>query len=90
MEPTVEEIKSYCRIDRDEEIVSMMKVAAEEYLKGAGIPVKYDDYSYKLTILSIISYNYEERATGAPDSCTDAITQLQLKYREGDTTDESI
>ena len=81
MELTVEEIKSYCRLDGDDELVLMMKSAAEEYLKGAGIPIKYDDYVYKLTILSIISYNYEERAPGAPDSCTDAITQLQLKYK---------
>lgn len=81
-ELTLEEIKTYCKIDYDDSLIEMMKKAAEEYLIGAGIPVSYDDYTYKLTILAIILYYYDERVSaGAPDSCNDAITQLQLKYR---------
>ena len=83
----LEEIKLYCRIDGDDEdnLLEMFKSAAEEYLKGAGIPVKYDDYTYKLTILSMIRYYYDERvSSGAPDKCSDAIIQLQLKYRTSD------
>ena len=78
------EIKVYCRIDEDydDSLIEMLKAAAEEYLKGAGIPVKYEDYTYKLTVLSLVRYYYDERvSSGAPNECNDAIIQLQLKYR---------
>lgn len=84
------EIKVYCRIDEDydDSLIEMLKAAAEEYLKGAGIPVKYEDYTYKLTVLSLVRYYYDERvSSGAPDECNDAIIQLQLKYR-GSCNDE--
>ena len=87
----LEEIKLYCRIDGDDEddLLKMFQSAAEEYLIGAGIPVKYDDYTYKLTILSMIRYYYDERiSSGAPDKCNDAITQLQLKYRVSDDNEK--
>lgn len=87
MELTLEEIQTYCRVDGDDDLVLMMKLSAEEYLKGAGIPVSYDDYTYKLTVLSLISYYYDERvSSGAPDNINDAIIQLQLKYKQGETS----
>ena len=82
------EIKVYCRIDDDydDSLIEMLKSAAEEYLKGAGVPVKYEDYTYKLTVLSLVRYYYDERvSSGAPSECNDAIIQLQLKYRGSDT-----
>lgn len=84
MELTSIEIKNYCRIDGnlDDSLIDMLKSSAEEYLLGAGIPRKYDDFTYRLTVLSLILYYYEERnSSGAPESCTDAIIQLQLKYK---------
>lgn len=86
------EIKVYCRIDDDydDSLLEMLKSAAEEYLKGAGIPVKYEDYTYKLTVLSLVRYYYDERvSSGAPDECNDAIIQLQLKYRVSDDDEET-
>lgn len=89
-EVDLETIKMYCRIDDDDEdsLIYMMKGAAESYLLEAGIPKNYNDFIYRLTILTIIRYYYDERiSSGAPDVCSNAITQLQLKY--GGLNDEN-
>lgn len=79
----IDTIKLYCRIDDAEEdmLIHMMRTAAENYLLNAGIPKVYTDFTYKLTILTIIRYYYDERiSSGAPEACDSAIIQLQLKY----------
>lgn len=86
------EIKGYCRIDDDydDSLLKTLKLAAEQYLNGAGIPVMYEDYSYKLTVLSLVRYYYDERvSSGAPDECNDAIIQLQLKYKGSDDNEKT-
>lgn len=60
--PTIDEVKSYLRIDHPDEDVTLALLieAAEEYMAKAGV-VNVDGALYKLAVLLHVSMHYENR-----------------------------
>lgn len=60
---TLDEIKMFLRIDEDteDELLTGLMLAAEEYLLGAGIEKDYTKEVYKLTVKMLITNWYENR-----------------------------
>lgn len=60
---TIIELKKYCRIDDgiDDDDVTDMQKASEDYLTNAGIAKNYDDFRYKLAVKMLVSNWYENR-----------------------------
>lgn len=60
---TLDEIKVFLRIDDDieNELLNGLMLAAEEYLKGAGIEKDYTKEIYKLTVKMLVANWYENR-----------------------------
>lgn len=62
--PTLEELKTYLRIDgsEDDSILTLLLAAAGEYLKNAGVPdSNVTSASYKLAIMLYVALHYENR-----------------------------
>lgn len=87
-----EEIKLFLRIDDIEEdtLIQGLQLAAEEYLKNAGINKDYTKELYKLSIKILVSHWYENRAV---ESVVKNVSKVafsldniitQLKYSQGD------
>lgn len=60
---TLDEVKVFLRIDEstENELLSGLMLAAEEYLTGAGIEKNYSKEIYKLTVKMLIANWYENR-----------------------------
>lgn len=61
---TLDEIKLFLRIndnDIENELLNGLMLAAEEYLKGAGIEKDYTKEIYKLTVKMLVANWYENR-----------------------------
>ncbi|WP_410496487.1 head-tail connector protein [Cellulosilyticum sp. ST5] len=59
----LDEVKSFLRIDdsTEDELITGLMLASEEYLLGAGIEKDYKKEIYKLTVKMLISNWYENR-----------------------------
>ncbi len=85
----LEELKLYLHADDVEEdvIISGLQLAAEEYLKNAGISVDYSKELYKLAVKILVAHWHENRAVESEKSMSklsfslDAII-TQLKYTQ--------
>jgi len=85
----LEEIKKYIRVDYDEDddLITTLQTAAEEYLINAGIVNDYSNKLYKLVVLMLIAHWYENRRIVLVGSISKElemtlspiILQLQLK-----------
>lgn len=66
--PTMDDLKTYLRIDGDEDddILVLLIEAANEYLTDAGVPEEAQ-YSakYNLAVMLLVSLNYENRNPAA-------------------------
>lgn len=60
---SLEELKLYLRIDGnyEDDILISLQLAAEEYLKGAGILKNYDNKLYCLCVKLLINHWYSNR-----------------------------
>ncbi|MBN6186408.1 phage gp6-like head-tail connector protein [Aneurinibacillus sp. BA2021] len=60
--PTLEELKTYLRIDgsEDDVVLTLLLSAAKEYLFHAGVP-ESNSALYKLAIMMYVALHYENR-----------------------------
>ena len=88
MNITLEEVKTYCRIDGDLEndLLQSLLQAAKDYLTGAGIDEPEDDVPlYGLCVKALVLDYYDRRGlTQRPDpyevpGVRNAINQLKLR-----------
>ena len=88
MDITLEEVKTYCRIDGDLEdgLLRSLLQAAKDYLTGAGIDEPKDDVAlYGLCVKALVLDYYDRRGlTQRPDpyevpGVRNAINQLKLQ-----------
>lgn len=94
----LQEIKEYLRVDGDEDdnLISSILLAAQFYLKNAGVPedVSSQQKLYDIAIKMLVSHWYENREPiGKADEIAFGLTNIitQLKYclpipTEGGTT----
>ncbi len=61
----LDEVKQFLRIDWEDEdtLLTTLQMAAEEYLKNAGVNKDYTKALYKLAVQLLISHWYENRNT---------------------------
>lgn len=87
MNITLEEVKTYCRIDGDLEdgLLQSLLQAAKDYLTGAGIKEPDDSARYRLAALALVLHYYDYRGlTEAPmptaiPGIRNLINQLKLE-----------
>ena len=88
MDITLEEVKTYCRIDGDleDDLLQSLLQAAKDYLTGAGIDEPKDDVPlYGLCVKALVLDYYDRRGlTQRPDpyevpGVRNAINQLKLR-----------
>ncbi|MFS8540648.1 MAG: head-tail connector protein [Tissierellales bacterium] len=81
----LEELKNWLRIDDviDEDLIVGLHIAAEQYLRNAGVLVDYNSELYKLAIKLLVTHWYENREpTGKADKLEFSLNSIitQLKY----------
>ena len=86
----LEKLKEYLRVDdtEDDELISSLQTAAEEYLTNAGVEKDYKKELYTLAIKLLVSHWYGNRTIQYDKSLSglrfslDAII-IQMKYSQG-------
>ena len=87
MDITLEEVKTYCRIDgtTEDDLLRSLLQAAKDYLTGAGIKEPKDSARYRLAALALVLHYYDYRGlTEAPmptaiPGIRNLINQLKLE-----------
>lgn len=84
---TIEELKTYLRIDgsEDDSILALLMSAAEEYLADAGVPDSVKGTAkYKLAVMLLVALNYENRNAGADiDKLSFSLESVILQLKTG-------
>ncbi|MFW5438748.1 head-tail connector protein [Paenibacillus apiarius] len=83
--PTLEEIKTYLRIDgsEDDGILALLVDAAKEYLTDAGVPEQITA-KYKLAVMLLVALNYENRNPGLKqDKLSFSLESIILQLKTG-------
>ncbi|WP_124728809.1 head-tail connector protein [Staphylospora marina] len=83
--PSVDELKTYLRIDgsEDDAFLALLLSAAKEYLANAGVPESDSDL-YKLAVMLYCALHYENRDPSVKiDRFNFALESIILQLKEG-------
>lgn len=93
MDLTLDELKTYLRIDgsEDDDFLALLMDGAREFLANAGVP-ELDSKLYKLAVMLYVAMQYEHRDAGEAVQLSPALQSiiLQLKEFSGDSTDTGV
>ncbi|UED78045.1 head-tail connector protein [Brevibacillus sp. DP1.3A] len=87
--PTLEELKTYLRIDgsEDDSILALLMGAAREYLTNAGVlepPPEKPSTQYKLALMLYVALHYENRDPSEKvDGFNSALQSIILQLKAG-------
>ncbi|MBN2909151.1 phage gp6-like head-tail connector protein [Polycladomyces sp. WAk] len=84
MDLTLDELKTYLRIDgsQDDGILALLIDSAKEYLANAGVP-ESDSKLYKLAVMLYVALHYENRDPSAKmDKFNFALESIILQLKD--------